>query len=302
MKKNVEWRQFEGIVSAIVTPMKDDGSVDFPALDSLVEWQITSGVHGILTLGGTAEYTSLSGKERSAVVNTVVKKVNGRVPVMAGILTPGLEDAVDAGLAYAGAGAQAVMPITPYYYHRAPQEGVFHYLLQFCNRVETPTFIFNVPPRTGINCEPGTVARLASETKWLVGVKECNTDAVQVARLVQAVGDKVCILTGEDYWFLAHVGLGMRGGIIASPNVVPGEWLTFFNLMKAGDLIAARRLHYRLLPLMDAFFAEVNPGPLKKAMEMIGRPVGKVRVPLIEPGPETVRKLKQALTDFGLLK
>jgi 4-hydroxy-tetrahydrodipicolinate synthase len=94
----------------------------------------------------------------------------------------------------------------------------------------------------------------------------------------------------------------MRGGIIASPNVVPGEWVTFFNLMKAGDLAAARTLHYRLLPLMDAFFAEVNPGPLKKAMEMIGRPVGKVRLPLTEPGPATVGKLKKALTDFGLLK
>lgn len=298
----MDWRKFEGIITAVVTPMKQDGSLDLGGLDSLLDWQIASGVHGILTLGGTAEYTSLSVKERKTVVNAVVKKVNNRVPVIAGILSAGLEDAVEAGVSYSAAGVGAVMPITPYYFHRAPQEGVFRYALEFCKRVKTPTFIFNVPTRTGINCEPATVARLANETEWLVGVKECNTDAVHVAHLIEAAGDNVCVLTGEDYWFLSQFSLGIRGGMIASPNVVPVEWVNFFRLMKEGDLRSARELHYKLLPVMDALFAEVNPGPLKKAMELIGHPVGKVRLPLVEPNSTTVEKLKKALTDFGLLK
>ncbi|MCC6313116.1 MAG: 4-hydroxy-tetrahydrodipicolinate synthase [Thermomicrobiales bacterium] len=289
-----------GVHSALVTPLHEDGqTVDADGLRRVIDFVLAGGCTGVVVLGGTGEYTALSFAERERAVAAAAEHVDGRAPVTVGIVAPGLGDAREMARLAARRGADYVMPITPYY-ARGGQEGVFGWYMALAETSELPIVLYNIPSRTGVNLEPATVGRLADASPRFVGIKECNTDLGNFSTLVEAVGDRLCILSGEDYYAVPELALGAHGALLASSNVVPRQWMEIFHAVRTGDVAAATAGYRAIFPLVRAIFAEMNPGPLKAAMRLMGLPVGPVALPLTEPSATTMRQLEEALAQAGV--
>ncbi len=282
-----------GIFPALPTPLDDAGDVDTAATERLVEFLLAAGVQGLVPVGGTGEYAALSPTDRRRMVETTVRATAGRVPVVAGILSPGFKEAVAAARDFEAAGADALMLVTPYYVHASGQ-GIRDYFSDFAAAVELPVLLYEVPARTGVALTAETIAGMVDDDS-IIGMKACNGDFNQFTRLIDAVGERIAVMGGEEPYFPTHVAMGASGGILATANLVPAPWLEIFRLASEGDLPAALRRHAALFPLLDAIFAEVNPGPLKAAMGLAGMPVGQVLPPLLPPGPEAMARLETVL-------
>ncbi len=292
--------QVKGILPAMVTPTDGSGTVNKSMARRLVRHLIDAKVGGLVPVGGSGEFPALSAKERLTMVETVVDEAAGKVPVIAGILSTGFSEAVSSGIDFKKAGADAVMLVTPYYI-RPGQEGIREYYAEFISRVKLPVLIYDIPYRTGVYLEPGTINKIADESdQMVIGLKACNTDLAHFTRMISLVGEKISVLSGEEYLFLSEVILGAKGGVLATANAFPRPWVKMFDMISTGDIDGARRIHFSLLPLMDAAFSEVNPGPLKEAMAMVGLDVGHPLRPLVIPSDENMTRLKAAVE--GLLK
>jgi 4-hydroxy-tetrahydrodipicolinate synthase len=215
------------------------------------------------------------------------------VPVVAGVLAPGFKESVQAAKDFAAAGAAGVMLVTPYYV-TPTQEGIREYFRAFAQAVPVPVMLYEIPYRTGIAMKAETIAQMADDGS-IIGMKACNPDFNQFARVIGLVGDRISVMSGEEPFFATHVAMGARGGVLATANVFPKIWQEIFALASAGNLKGALARQQALLPLLDAAFAETNPGPLKEAMAMVGLPVGHVLRPLQRPRPETMEKLQAAV-------
>jgi 4-hydroxy-tetrahydrodipicolinate synthase len=215
------------------------------------------------------------------------------VPVVAGVLSPGFKESVQAANDFAAAGAVGVMLVTPYYV-TPTQEGIREYFRAFAQEVPVPVMLYEIPYRTGIAMKAETIAQMADD-RSIIGMKACNPDFNQFARVIGLVGDRISVMSGEEPFFATHVAMGARGGVLATANMVPKIWQEIFALASAGNLKGALVRQQQLLPLLDAAFAETNPGPLKEAMAMVGLPVGHVLRPLQRPRPETMEKLQAAV-------
>lgn len=282
--------QLVGLYPALPTPTDDAGNVDVKATARLVDFLCAAGVNGLVPVGGTGEYAALSPADRRTMVEATVAAAAGRVPVVAGVLATGFKEAVQAARDFTAAGAAGVMLVTPYYVHPT-QEGIREYFQAFAREVTVPVMLYEIPYRTGVALAAETIARMAEDGS-IVGMKACNPDLSQFTRLMGLVGDRISVMSGEEPLFATHVALGARGGVLATANLFPKAWQQIFALASAGDLRGAQVQQRRLLPLLDAVFAETNPGPLKEAMAMIGLPVGHVLRPLERPRPETMDKLR----------
>jgi 4-hydroxy-tetrahydrodipicolinate synthase len=214
--------------------------------------------------------------------------------VIAGVLSPGFGDALAAAQDFKRAGADAIMLVTPFY-ARPTQDGMRGYFNEFCSRVDLPLVLYDIPYRTGVSIGPATVRRLAEENPKIIGMKACSTDLAYFTRLISEVEDTLSLLSGEEYLFLSHMILGAKGGILATCNVFPHAWIKMYKHIVAGDIPSARRILFRLVPLLDAVFAEMNPGPLKEAMSMVGHDVGPAMRPLVKPSEKTMVSLKAAV-------
>lgn len=299
-KMALKRNQLSGILPAMVTPTDRNCKVDKSTTRRLVRHLIDAGVGGLVPLGGTGEYPALSPMDRVTMVETVVDQAAGKVPVIAGILSTGFKEAVSSGMDFKKAGADAVMLVTPYYI-KPGQEGIREYYAEFISRVKLPVVIYDIPYRTGVYLEPGTINKIVDQSeKMVIGLKACNTDLAHFTRLMALVENKISVLSGEEYLFMSEVILGAKGGILASANAFPRPWVKMFEMISAGDIDGARRIHFGLVPLMDAIFSEVNPGPLKEAMPMVGFDVGHPLRPLSKPNKENLIRLKEAVR--GLLK
>jgi 4-hydroxy-tetrahydrodipicolinate synthase len=228
------------------------------------------------------------------MVETVVNEANGKIPVIAGILSPGFKEATMAAEDFKKAGADAVMLVTPYYVYPS-QEGMTAYFGEFVSKVGMPVVMYDIPPRTNVYLEPETIMKIVEENEMIIGIKACNTHLFHFTRMVSLVGDRISILCGEEFLFLAEVGLGAKGGILALANLFPAVWVRFFDAISRGDTKEAKRIHFALAPLLKAAFAECNPGPLKEAMPMVGFEVGHALRPLIRPSEENMARLKEAV-------
>jgi 4-hydroxy-tetrahydrodipicolinate synthase len=287
--------QLSGILPAMVTPTDRNGRINKSTARRLVGHLIHEKVGGLVPLGGTGEYPALSPLDRATMVETVVDEAAGRVPVIAGILSPGFKEAVSSGMDFKKAGADGVMLVTPYYI-KPGQEGIREYFAEFISRVKLPVVIYDIPYRTGVYLDPATINKIVDEGgKMVIGMKACNTDLAHFTRLMALVSDKISVLSGEEYLFMSEVILGAKGGILASANAFPRPWVKMFEMISAGDIDGARRIHFGLVPLMDAVFAESNPGPLKEAMPMVGFDVGHPLSPLSIPNKENLIRLKAAV-------
>jgi 4-hydroxy-tetrahydrodipicolinate synthase len=290
---------FKGAITAIVTPFKN-GQFDEAAYRELIEFQIKGGIHGIVPCGTTGESATLSHAEHKRVVETCIDQVKKRVMVIAGTGSNNTAESLELTQHAEAAGADAALMITPYY-NKPTQEGLYQHYKTVASNTRIPIVVYNVPSRTSVNLLPETVARLA-ELPTIKGIKEATGDLKQCAKVLQLCGDKITVLSGDDFTVLPLLAVGGMGVISVTSNVAPGDMAGMCNAFFAGDLAQARGLHYKMWPLMEAMFFETNPTPAKTALKMMGKITGEVRQPLCPLSEANEDKLRQVMQKYGLIK
>lgn len=290
---------FKGAITAIVTPFKK-GKVDEKAYRELIEFQIKGGIHGLVSVGTTGESATLSHAEHKRVVEICIDQAKKRVPVIAGTGSNNTAESLELTGHAQKAGADAALMITPYY-NKPTQEGLYQHYKTVATKTKIPIIVYNVPGRTSVNLLPETVARLM-DFRTIVGIKEATGDLKQCAKVVELCGDRIALISGDDFTVLPLLAVGGQGVISVVSNVVPGEMAAMCNAYFAGDLPQARALHYKMWPLMEAMFFETNPTPAKTALKMMGKITGEVRQPLCPLSPANEERLRQVLQKYGLIK
>jgi len=260
--------KYSGILTAVPTALTADLQVDVAPLATHIQRLAGAGADGVVPLGGTGEYTSLSASQRIAAVEASLAAAGRAMRVISGILSPGLGDAIDNARAFVAAGARALMVVTPYYF-RPTQDGIVDYFKRFADVVDADIILYEIPYRTGVSLHYETVDKLADMTR-VVGIKACNPDLAQQMRVAELARTKMAILTGEEDVMPLHVAMGAVGAVISSSNIVPRQWARVLQLARDGQLAEAVALHATLRPLIDAVFAEPNPAPLKQALNLLG--------------------------------
>jgi 4-hydroxy-tetrahydrodipicolinate synthase len=289
---------FEGVFTALVTPFRD-GAVDERALAELVELQVAAGVDGLVPCGSTGEAATLSHAEHRRVVEVVVAAARGRVQVLAGTGSNSTSEAIELTRYAKEAGADGALLISPYY-NKPTQEGIVAHYAEVARQTAFPLVAYNIPGRTASNILPGTIARLA-EIEQVVGVKEACGNLDQMAHVIAAVPDDFAVLSGDDSLTLPLLAIGGKGVIATTANVVPAEMVELVRAFRAADVERAQAIHYRLLPLFDALFAETNPIPVKCALALRGLISEELRLPLVRLTPPNRERLQAAMKELGLL-
>ena len=290
---------FKGAGVAIVTPMKADGEVNYDVLGEMLEAQIQGGTDAIIICGTTGESATLTEEEHSAVIRYAIKKVNKRIPVIAGTGSNCTATAIKLSKEAEKDGADGLLLVTPYY-NKATQNGLIAHYTAVANAVNIPIIIYNVPSRTGCNLLPETIAKLVKNVKNIVGVKEASGNISQIAKVKLLCGDDVDLYSGNDDQVVPILSLGGIGVISVLSNVAPKETHDMVMDYLNGDLEKAREMQLKALPLIDALFSEVNPIPVKKAMSFMGWEAGPLRAPLSEMEDAHAEVLRQAMKDFGI--
>jgi len=288
---------FSGSMTALVTPFRN-GEFDERAYRELIEFQIAAGTDALVPCGTTGESPTLSHEEHDRVVEVCVEAVGGRVPVIAGSGSNATREALRLTRHAKDAGADAALLITPYY-NKPTQEGLYRHFAHIAERVDLPVVLYNVPGRTGVNLLPETVARLAAIAN-VVAIKEATGDLRQVSRIIELCGDRVAVISGDDFTVLPLLAVGGRGVISVVSNVAPAEMAQLVDAFFAGDHATAREMHYKLLPLAEAMFLETNPIPVKTALGLMGRVDPELRLPLSPMGEANRDRLAAALRAAGV--
>ena len=291
---------FTGAGVAIITPMQADGTVDHTLLTRLVDEQIQGGTDAIVICGTTGEAATLTDEEHIATIGTAVKAAAGRVPVVAGTGANDTAHSLRLATAARDLGADALLLVTPYY-NKTTQAGLIPHFLNVVDKVGLPAILYNVPSRTGMNIEPTTVKKLA-EHPLVCGIKEASGNISQVATIRQMCGDDINVYSGNDDQIVPILSLGGKGVISVLSNVAPRQTHDICRLWFEGKTQESLELQLKLLPLVHALFCEVNPIPVKEAMNQLGFPAGPCRLPLV-PVSEAHRQLiHDELQAAGLLK
>ncbi len=288
---------FRGMATALVTPMTTTG-VDFDALARLIDFQLEQGIHALVAVGTTGESATLTPEERKAVIRFTVRRVDGRVPVIAGTGTNNTEHVLDYTRSACADGADAVLVVTPYY-NKATQGGLIAHFSQVADISEKPVILYNVPSRTGCNLLSATVARLAQHPN-IAAIKEASGNMAQVVEIFAACGDSLDIYSGEDALTVPMMAMGGLGCISVLTNVVPALGVEMTNRVFSGDLSGAAALQCRLLPLINCLFSEVNPIPVKAAVSAMGFGQEHLRLPLTPMEPEHRSKLLDEMRKLGV--
>lgn len=290
---------FTGSGVALITPFKDDFSVNFDVLGELVEFQIANGTDAIIACGTTGEAATMDDKEHLSVIEYVVKKVNGRIPVIAGTGSNDTRHGVELCKEAAALGADALLTVTPYY-NKTSQRGLIEHFNVMADAADIPMIVYNVPSRTGLNVLPETMAELAKH-KNIVGIKEAGGNLSQIAKLASLVGDEITIYSGNDDQNVPILSLGGKGTISVLANVAPKKSHDMIASFLEGDTETAKRLQLESIALINALFIETNPIPVKKACELMGMNPGPLRLPLYEISEKNLEILKKEMTNYGLL-
>ena len=292
--------RFTGLGTALITPFKNDGSIDEAAVKRLVRRQVDAGVHFVSPCGTTGEAPTLSRVEKRRVVELVVEEVNHKVPVLAGAGGYDTNEVVELVRDFVRVGCDGVLSVTPYY-NKPTQEGLFRHYKEIADCTALPIILYNVPGRTGVNLEPQTVARLADLRCGVIGVKEASGNVVQMSEIIASVPDDFVLLSGDDPIAVAVMAIGGRGLISVASNAVPSEMVQVIELAEKGEFAAARRLHHWLLPFILVNFVESNPIPIKAAMAAMGLVEEVYRLPLVPPSAAAREKIMTVLQKLKLL-
>jgi len=289
---------FKGSIVAIVTPFKN-GKVDEKALGDLIDWHIGQGTNAIVPCGTTGESATLDYEEHHRVIRFTVGAVNKRVPVIAGTGANSTDETIMITREAKKSGADGALIVAPYY-NKPTQEGLYRHYKAVAEAVKIPIVLYNVPGRTAVNILPATVARLA-EIKNIVALKEATGDMKQVSEVIRLCGNKIVVLSGDDFTTLPLMALGGKGTISVSANVAPKLVSQMCALWEKGRFDEARKIHYRLEPLNASMFIETNPIPVKTALAFMGKIKEEFRLPLCEMAPANREKLKQVLKELKLI-
>ncbi len=295
MKKTV----FTGSGVAIATPMHEDGSVNFERLDALIDFHLENKTDSIISCGTTGESATLSHEEHCKVLEHTIRRVNKRIPVIAGVGSNDTAYSLELAKEAAAYGADALLSVTPYY-NKASQAGLVKHFTYVADRVDLPMILYNVPSRTGCSIQPETYLELSKHPN-IVATKEANGNISAIAKTIALCGDELDIYSGNDDQVLPILALGGKGVISVFANICPAETHDICEKFFQGDLAGSRELFLKYLPLMEDLFMDVNPIPVKEAMNMMGMECGPCRLPLCEMSPAAKEKLAAALKRYGLI-
>lgn len=291
---------FEGAGVALVTPFKENGDINFEKLEELVEEQIAGHTDSIIAMGTTGESATTTEEEHLEVIRFVCQVVGGRIPVIAGTGSNCTRTAVELSVEAEEAGADGVLLVSPYY-NKATQNGLKTHFTAVANAIKIPVILYNVPSRTGVNIAPETIVDLCKNVENIVGVKEASGDFNAIAKIMQMSGGYVDVYSGNDDQIVPLLSLGGKGVISVLSNVAPKETHDICERFFKGDIEGSRRLQLKALPLINALFCEVNPIPVKAAMNLMGKNVGMPRLPLTVMEPQHQEILKREMEIFGIL-
>ena len=291
---------FEGAATALVTPMNNDGSVNYKALEDLVEEQITKGIDALVICGTTGESSTLDHEEHVKVLEVATKKANKRVPIIAGTGSNDTNYAVKLCNDAEKVGVDAFLMVTPYY-NKTSQHGLVAHYTYIADRVNKPIILYNVPSRTGVNIKPETYKALSAHPN-IVATKEANGDIESVKKTIELCGEDLWVYSGNDDQIIDIVALGGKGVISVLSNIVPNDTHQIVAKYNDGDKEGAKALANKYSELVRTLFVDVNPVPVKEAMNMLGYECGPLRLPLVPMLDNTKAELKKALKDLDLLK
>jgi 4-hydroxy-tetrahydrodipicolinate synthase len=290
---------FKGAGVAIVTPMKDNEDVNYDKLEELINWQIDEGTDAIIIAGTTGESSTLSMEEHKEVIEAAVRFTGHRVPVVAGTGSNCTRTAIQLSKEAEEAGADGLLIVTPYY-NKATQAGLIQHYSRIAQSVKTPIIMYNVPGRTGCNLLPETVAALFKQESNIVGLKEATGNMAQASKTMYLTDGKLDMYSGEDGLVLPLMSIGAVGVISVWSNIAPKQVHQMCQSFFDGDLETARTFQREALPLVDALFSEVNPIPVKTALNLMGKEAGPLRSPMSEMGEVAKQKLIAAMNSYGI--
>jgi 4-hydroxy-tetrahydrodipicolinate synthase len=291
---------FRGTYTAIVTPFRD-GAIDEAAFSALIEWQIESGITGIVPVGTTGESPTLDHAEHTRVIELAVKAARGRCKVIGGTGSNSTDEAIALTEEAEKVGADAVLLVTPYY-NKPTQEGLFRHYKAIAGRTSLPVILYSIPGRCGIEIAVDTAVRLARECPNVVCIKEAGGSVERVSQLRAALPPEFTILSGDDSLTLPFLSVGAEGVISVASNIIPREMVRMVQAFLEGRVAEARELHTRFYPLFRDLFIETNPIPIKTALSLAGRIAGEFRLPLCEMTPANAAKLLSTLRNLNLVK
>jgi 4-hydroxy-tetrahydrodipicolinate synthase len=274
--------------------------VDEECFREFIEWQVAQGVHGLIPCGTTGESATMSHAEHEMVIRMCVDQVKGRVPVVAGSGSNNTDEAIRLTRFAKEAGADAALLITPYY-NRPTQEGLYQHFKAVARATHLPLVVYNVPARTGCNVLAATVARMARDIPELIAIKEASGNIIQISDIMEQSDPRLLMLSGDDFIFLPMLAMGAAGIISVTSNVAPALVVALYDAWQRADKEEAKRLHYMLAPLNRALFLETNPIPTKKALELMGRMPGELRLPLWPLGDDNTAIVRDTLRRLNLI-
>ncbi len=292
--------KFTGCGTALVTPFRNDGSLDEPALRKLVRRQVDAGIHFLVPCGTTGESPTLERREHLRVVEITLEETNGRIPVVGGAGGYNTHEVIELARELKALGVDAILSVTPYY-NKPTQEGLYQHFKAIATAVDVPMIVYSVQGRTGVNVEPATLARLA-EIKNIVGVKEASGNIAQMASVIHQVPEGFAVLSGDDVVTIPLVALGGHGVISVASNEIPKEMAQLTQAALDGDFARARALQRRFQGLLEVNFVESNPIPVKAAMAAMGLLEPVWRLPMCAPSAASEQKILAALESVRLVK
>lgn len=291
---------FEGAGVALVTPFKENGEVNYEKLEEIVEEQIAGGTDAIIACGTTGEASTMTHEEHLEVIEYICRVTKKRIPVVAGTGSNCTETAVYLSAEAEKRGADGLLLVSPYY-NKATQKGLMAHFTAVADAVKIPIILYNIPGRTGVTIKPETIAALCKDVDNIVGVKEASGNFSAIATLMSLSDGKVDLYSGNDDQIVPLLSLGGKGVISVLSNVAPRQTHDICASYFAGDVKTSASLQLKAIPLITELFSEVNPIPVKAAMNMMGKGVGPLRMPLTEMEPQNQEKLKRAMADYGIL-
>ena len=291
---------FTGAGVAIITPFHEDGSINYNKLEELIDFQCNNGTDSIVICGTTGESATLSDAEHVECIKKAVEFTRGRVPVVAGTGSNSTQTAIELSVAAVEAGVDGLLVVTPYY-NKATQGGLIQHYTAIAEAAKAPIIMYSVASRTGVNIAPETAATLVKNVDNIVGIKEASGNISQIAKIMNLTDGKIDLYSGNDDQIVPLMSLGGIGVISVLANVAPKETHDICAKYLAGDVKGSAALQLKAIPLIDALFSEVNPIPVKKAMNLMGMEVGPLRMPLTELTEGNTEKLFKAMKDFGII-
>lgn len=290
---------FTGAGVAIVTPFNEDESINYDKLDQLIDYHCNHGTDSIIICGTTGESATMTEEEHAECVRFAIERAKGRLPVIAGTGSNCTKTAIELSRDAAEHGADGLLVVTPYY-NKATQEGLYKHYEMVAKEAKAPIIMYSVASRTGCNIAPETAAKLVKNVDNIVGIKEASGNISQVAKIMSLTDGQIDLYSGNDDQIVPILSLGGKGVISVLSNIAPQETHDICAKYFAGDVEGSAKLQLKAIPLIEKLFCEVNPIPVKKAMQLMGVDCGPLRMPMTEMTEANAAKLAQAMKDFGI--